>query len=207
MTSLAIIPIVSLDDSDENATVQNLRHACETFGFFYLQGHGVGSEEIETVMEQSKKLFALPTDVKKALSDPVMSRGYTAMEEETLDPKHQSRGDTKEGFYIGRDIPKEDPRYDPAKLRGPNQWPSKEVSPTLDCDEFQAIMVKYHERISQVAIRVVQLLALALELPRHYFDAYFQEPIASLRLLRYSATKSRPEDGVFACGAHTDYGM
>lgn len=27
-------------------------------------------------------------------------RGYTPLQEETLDPEHQSVGDTKEGFYI-----------------------------------------------------------------------------------------------------------
>lgn len=30
------------------------------------------------------------------------NRGYTPFAEETLDPEHQTRGDTKEGFYFGR---------------------------------------------------------------------------------------------------------
>ena len=40
-----------------------------------------------------------------------------------------------------------------------------------------------------------------------FFKKHFEQPIALLRLLHYSAEKSVPEEGVFACGAHSDYGM
>ena len=48
------------------------------------------------------------------------------MANETLDPSNQSEGDTKEGIYIGQEIPadSEDAKL---PLHGPNQWP-REVS-------------------------------------------------------------------------------
>lgn len=35
----------------------------------------------------------------------------------------------------------------------------------------------------------------------------FDNAVATLRPLHYSREASRPEEGVFGCGAHTDYGM
>jgi isopenicillin N synthase-like dioxygenase len=129
------VPSIRLDDDED--PVPALRKACVEIGFFYLEGHGLGTEELKRVFEESRKLFELPLEEKRRLSDHVLSRGYTAMQEETLDPAVQTEGDTKEGYYIGREIPEDDPRYDPKKLRGPNQWPSKDV---LVLPDFQSVM-------------------------------------------------------------------
>jgi len=193
------IPTIRLGDPD---TVAALRSACIHVGFFYLEDHGIETNFFKRVFEESRKLFALPINEKEALSDKIMSRGYTAMQEETLDLATQTEGDTKEGYYIGRDIPASDPRYDPAKLRGPNQWPSNDVLP-----EFQSTMEEYLNLLSAIGMQVVQLLAVALGLEETYFDKYFQEPITTLRLLHYEERESNPEEGIFACGAHSDYGI
>mmetsp|Transcript_18253 Transcript_18253/g.44085 ORF Transcript_18253/g.44085 Transcript_18253/m.44085 type:complete len:319 (-) Transcript_18253:98-1054(-) len=193
------IPTIDLNDPD---VVNNLRDACRDVGFMYLVGHGISKDEIDNVFLESKKLFALPTNVKESLTDKSMSRGYTAMEEETLDPAHQSQGDTKEGYYIGRDIPPTSARYDPKKLRGPNQWPDLETLP-----EFQSTMLSYHRSASQVAMNLVRLLAQTLDLPSSHFDEDFDEPVATLRLLHYAQRQSQPDKGIYACGAHTDYGI
>ena len=124
------------------------------------------------------------------------------MEEETLDPSVQKKGDTKEGFYIGTEITKGDSRFDPSKLRGPNQWPDRSQLPN-----FRSTMEDDFEKISSVGFQVVRLLALALGLDEDYFDSAFQEPMAALRLLHYAKEESKPEDGIYACGAHSDYGM
>jgi isopenicillin N synthase-like dioxygenase len=69
-------------------------------------------------------------------------------------------------------------------------------------------MERYFEQVSTVAFRLVQLLALAVGLEdEHYFDDSFQNPMAALRLLHYSTEVSIPQHGVYACGAHSDYGM
>ena len=79
------------------------------------------------------------------------------MEEETLDPKNQSQGDTKEGYYIGRDVPTHDPRYNPSKLSAPNIWPREGLE---NCDQFKLIMERYHSESTKVSLQVVRLLAL-----------------------------------------------
>ena len=54
-----------------------------------------------------------------------------------------------------------------------------------------------------------RLLALALGLPDGFVDepGRFDAPQLFLRLLRYAPEPSAPHAGVFAAGAHTDYGM
>ena len=223
----ALLPIIRLEDGDDADTTtstttttttqqqqqqqqlaQKLRSTCIDIGFFYLEGHGIEESLMEQVMHQTKLLFQLSADSKKALMDNVLSRGYTAMGEETLDPVRQTQGDTKEGFYIGPEISKSDSRYDPAKLRGPNQWPSPTQTPDMkDCPAFRTVMEEYFAQMCAVGLRTVQLIALALGLDKHYFDDNFSQPMAALRLLHYDAVKSRPEEGVYAAGAHSDYGM
>jgi isopenicillin N synthase-like dioxygenase len=210
------VPVIRLGGIDEIARAKKkasvaseLRSACVDVGFFYLQDHGIDPDLLRRVFQQSELLFDLHVEEKRRLSDPVLSRGYTAMEEETLDPAVQKRGDTKEGFYVGLDISASDPRYNPGKLRGPNQWPSPHTTSLKDCDAFRSTMEEYFAQMKALAFRVVQLLALALNLPETFFDGSFRddEVVASLRLLHYAPVESKPEDGIYACGAHSDYGM
>jgi isopenicillin N synthase-like dioxygenase len=201
-----MIPTIRLDDPDCHQVVRCLRQACVEHGFFYLEGHGIDPAFLEKVMQQSKLLFDLPLDQKMEIKDPVLNRGYTEFEEETLDPSKQTKGDTKEGFYIGKHTPENSPDYNPAHLKGPQPWPTCEND--LDCTLFKTTMQDYFEKASQVAFRLVQLLALAIGLEdEHYFDDSFQNPMALLRLLHYSKEPSFPQHGVYACGAHSDYGM
>lgn len=204
------IPVIDLFSANIPSTVATLRSACEKVGFFYVDNHGITPALLDSVLRQSRKLFALPTDEKRLLSDPTMSRGYTAMEEETLDPANQpTRGDTKEGYYIGRDVPKSHKDYNPAKLKGPNVWPTPDKC-TLskdDCDEFKEVMEEYFSRASDISFRLVRLIAQAIGLVKNHFDNKFVEQFATIRLLHYAAEKSRPQEGLYACGAHSDYGM
>mmetsp|Transcript_1134 Transcript_1134/g.1617 ORF Transcript_1134/g.1617 Transcript_1134/m.1617 type:complete len:247 (+) Transcript_1134:205-945(+) len=70
-------------------------------------------------------------------------------------------------------------------------------------------MTQYHTLASAISFRLVQCLALAIGLDNeHYFDEKFDNPIATLRLLRYATTiPSCPEQGIYACGAHSDFGI
>lgn len=68
-------------------------------------------------------------------------------------------------------------------------------------------MEDYHTKITNIALRVVKLIALALGLEESHFDDDFKEPMATLRLLHYAKRKSNPEEGIYACGAHSDYGI
>jgi isopenicillin N synthase-like dioxygenase len=68
--------------------------------------------------------------------------------------------------------------------------------------------VYYFQKVSATGFRVlVQLLALSLGLDNHCLDPHFTEPMAALRLLHYANEESKVTEGIFACGAHSDYGF
>lgn len=209
-----VIPTIHLGGAaadDHAETVAAVRKACSECGFFYVVPTGQSAINTAAVLEQSQQFFALPESEKRVVSDVKLTRGYTAMQEETLDPANQTAGDTKEGYYISmNDIPVEDPRYNPAKLAGPNQWPSSETCPSLkDPAKWKQVMQEYMDQVTQLSRQIVRLLAESLDLSPNYFDAFFRdsEALGALRLLHYAATPSQTETGLFACGAHTDYGM
>ena len=43
----------------------------------------------------------------------------------------------------------------------------------------------YFKELTQLGMRMLQLLALSLKLPRDFFNHKFENPILALRLLRY----------------------
>jgi isopenicillin N synthase-like dioxygenase len=206
-TITTYVPTVHIDGVDYRATVEAVRKACLESGFFYVKGHGI---EIESVLDQMKHFFDLPLLEKRAVTDATLTRGYTAMREETLDPTKQTVGDTKEGFYINvLDIAVDDPRYNPSKLAGPNQWPDPIKCPSMkDHENFKATMLNYMEQVMALTLSISRLIAESLGLPATFFDASLtKEPMATLRLLHYEATTSNTDAGIYACGAHSDYGM
>jgi len=203
------IPTIHLNCSDKVKEAKKLRLACTTVGFFYLESHGLARYQFTDVLAASREFFELPLEEKRCISDHEMTRGYTAMEEETLDPSNQTKGDTKEGFYIGQEIPKDHALYNPVKLAGPNVWPGECGSCSIsDHRKWKKIMQEYFSSCCDIGFRLQRLIALSLDLDEKFFDPHFTNyPLTALRLLHYSSEESKPELGVFACGAHSDYGM
>ncbi|EWM20785.1 Isopenicillin N synthase [Nannochloropsis gaditana] len=198
----AALPIVDLAAPEEAPRI--LYDACRDFGFFYLINHGVPQALIDDMLTESKAFFSLPLDEKEKVSvrHNKINRGYTAFEEETLDPTRQTRGDTKEGFYLGREVAMESEEARSFPLHGPNVWPDPVKLP-----RWRPVMNAYFTALSSLGLRTVRLLLRALGLPEHHLDDTFTRPMAALRLLHYSTQASNPSEGVYAAGAHTDYGM
>ncbi|KAJ4895064.1 2-oxoglutarate (2OG) and Fe(II)-dependent oxygenase superfamily protein [Raphanus sativus] len=193
---------IDLADHDLHRSVVSLKQACLDSGFFYVINHGINEEFMEDVFEQSKKFFALPLEEKMKVLRNEKHRGYTPVLDEILDPENQVNGDHKEGYYIGIEVPKDDPDYD-KPFYGPNPWPDSDVLP-----QWRETMEKYHQEALRVSKDIGRLLALALDLDANYFDTpeMLGKPIATMRLLHYQGV-SDPSQGIYACGAHSDYGM
>lgn len=200
----ASIPAIDLSSYEtESAAASEVRRACESVGFFYLQGHGVSTRALNEAFEYSRRFFALPIDQKRGIlaSLSTKNRGYTPMAEETLDVNNQSVGDQKEGLYFGREVLL-DSLDASLPLHGPNLWPSEEVIPG-----FRKVIETYIGELNALAFRLLRLFSLALGLDASALDSKFHPPMTFLRPLRYAPVKSSPEEGVFGAGAHSDYGM
>jgi isopenicillin N synthase-like dioxygenase len=191
------VPVIDLSGPQDDV-VKAVQSACSTSGFFLIQNHGVPEDVIARSFEENKKFFALPEEQKAKIKVNEMNRGWNPMQQESLDPKNQSEGDTKEGLYIGREVPAETA----GPMQGPNQWPSPDLLP-----DYRPAVTAYFDAVSAVGRRLLHLLALGLGLPPTWFDDKFEKPIALLRPLHYSGRVSVPDAGVYGCGSHTDWGM
>ncbi|KAL1219798.1 2-oxoglutarate-dependent dioxygenase 33 [Cardamine amara subsp. amara] len=193
---------IDLTNDDLHHSVVSLKQACLDCGFFYVINHGIKEEFMDDVFEQSKNFFALPVEEKMKVLRNEKHRGYTPVLDEILDPENQLHGDHKEGYYIGIEVPKDDPHRD-MPFYGPNPWPDADVLP-----KWRETMEEYHQEALRVSKAIARLLALALDLDVDYFDRteMLGKPIATMRLLHYQGI-SDPSKGIYACGAHSDYGM
>ena len=71
---------------------------------------------------------------------------------------------------------------------------------------FESISNTYYALIETLCVRLQQIFAIALGLPRAYFDPTSNRHFSSLRYVYYPALKARASPGQLRAGAHTDYG-
>ncbi|GMI76399.1 hypothetical protein like AT4G16770 [Hibiscus trionum] len=153
MSDALQLPVVDLSSPDCLSTANSIRQACIDYGFFYLVNHGVDEELVKKVFEQSGKFFSLPVEDKMKLVRR-NHRGYTTLNTIKLDSTSSStKGDTREGFYIG-------PPADDL-----NQWPLEE-----DLPSWRSTVETYYRKVESVGTKLLSLIALSLKLDEDFFE-------------------------------------
>ena len=92
------LPVIDLAGG-EDRVVQDLCAACADNGFFYLSGHGIPEELMDSVLAQAAAFFRQPDTCKLTVgpnSEGPKFRGYSPYRAIALDPKRQQGGDTRE---------------------------------------------------------------------------------------------------------------
>ncbi|CEQ42018.1 SPOSA6832_03789 [Sporobolomyces salmonicolor] len=201
--------------AQDRATAQAFVENAETVGFFYVRGweRVVPKALVESVFEYhegeglnsqaargragwpsssgayegslsvwvllaNKRFFDLPQGIKDSLAytSSKANRGYLAFGRE-------------ETFEIGNDC---DPQY-------PEHWPKEE-----DLPGFKETINRFHLLCDELHLRIMSLLALALNLPKNYFVPSISSRSACLRLLHYPPARRHGSNS--RLGAHTDFG-
>ncbi|NJO78642.1 MAG: isopenicillin N synthase family oxygenase [Cyanobacteria bacterium RM1_2_2] len=185
--SRAEIPIIDFsafstaDRATQLKVAAQINQACQTFGFFYLHQTGVSAIQIDQTFAQTKAFFDLPLALKTQVSrSPETNCGYLPLASERLNPARL--GDLKEAFNIGDHT----------------LWPTEP-------SQFRPVVELFYQTcIQQVALPLLQALALALQLPDTFFiDRHGKNFF--LRLLHYPAVEQAAANQLRA-GEHTDYG-
>lgn len=201
-----MIPVIDLAEALQpggarRAVVADaLRRAAMSSGFFYASNHGVSPEQVARQFDLARRLFEVPQATRVALDmkrSPTM-RGFENLGAQTLDAG--ARPDVKESFYCGMAYPDDHP-YVVAGYQtyGHNQWPP-------ELPDAPAICEAYIQTMLALSRRLMQLLALSLDLPEDYFDGTSESPMLTLRMLRYPPHPEDADERTFGAGAHTDWG-
>ncbi|MCX7596552.1 MAG: isopenicillin N synthase family oxygenase [Fischerella sp.] len=196
------IPIINFslfnngDTTTKQIVAEQIYQACHEIGFMYLQNHGMSQNLIEQVFTQSKNFFNLPLEAKQqfAWSDEYSNQGYVGIERERLNPNKP--GDLKEAFNVS----KQDTKTFSA-------FPSLSVTASFPASPVQnPSILAFYQACTEVAERILQAFALALQLPEDFFANNHNEQNHTLRLLHYPPIQQPPQPGQVRAGEHSDYG-
>lgn len=163
--------------------------ACREVGFFAVCGHGVPSALLDGAFAASRAFFALDAADKQALAIDKLghNRGYVGFGAEALDEKRGA--DQKEAFNL---------IWTDERVRPPNAWPP--------IDGWRPRVQAYFDAVLAAGRRLHAAFAIDLGLAENFFDDKLNQPLATLRLLRYPSPANTAGDEGIGAGAHTDYG-
>jgi len=193
------IPIIDLEayfktgsDDELNVVAEKLRTACEQTGFFSIVGHGISSQELDTMFDQIRQFHAMPIDYKNTvLMDkpgwPIGGMGYLPLKNRKLPAR--ATGNVNEAFIV---------KCDDKISLSDNQWPDQQALPT-----FRHQVEHYANQMVSLGMRMLPIYARALDMPNDYFNEAFDKPLYRLRMTHYPAVALEPENA-FGIAPHVD---
>ncbi|XP_068169911.1 uncharacterized protein [Antennarius striatus] len=169
-----------------------MKTAFTDVGFVFLKNTGITHEEVERVLDASKKFFLQPDEKKQPFSRRSFSihenHGWVSCEKERLNPNRP--GDLKEAYNICSVLPD-------------IKWPSA---------EFQELHASFFLRCQELSLRVLTVMAHSLDLdPDVFLSAHHflgtDKNSSALRTLYYPPVDSeKVKEEQVRCGEHSDYG-
>jgi isopenicillin N synthase-like dioxygenase len=198
-----MIPIIDLG-RDKASVAADMHRACRETGFFYVTNHGVPKALIDAQFDAAKAFFDLPVDEKVGLhmKNSPSSAGYEPVGEQILDSQDGKKGavDLKESFYCGEELADADP-WAQRRIRsfGHNQWPA-------GLPLFREQNVAYRAAVLVLGARILERMALSLDLDESWFKQFYDHPYGTLRMIKYPPQPDNAGFNQIGAGAHTDWG-
>jgi isopenicillin N synthase-like dioxygenase len=201
------LPIINLSKlslaNGKTGELKLLDNACRKIGFFYLVGHGIEKSLMNQMLDESRKFFHQPQNVKDLIimdKKNNIGRGYQRIEDnitlnvpdyhEAIDFIKDDETQISDTISASQDA-KQNFKF---KRTGKNLWPK---NPPL-----RKLYEVYIQKMINVGNQLLPALAKGLDLPTDYFDSYFSNPYWIMRTIYYPPYS----DHKIGCGEHTDYG-
>ena len=182
----------------ERESAERIGVACREWGFFTIAGHGVEDSVIQELLRGSRAFFGDARSGVEKEETHGMHRGGRALRGYFAAGAELTSGvpDLKEGIYLGREDADSDEARAGRALHGSNVLLGKEGA-------------AYCDAMAPVAAAVLRGVALALDLPKHFFrdEVCSPRPLELLRVFRYPPPKTVEERKAWGVGQHTDYGL
>uniref|UniRef100_UPI0031382285 isopenicillin N synthase family dioxygenase n=1 Tax=Ferrovibrio terrae TaxID=2594003 RepID=UPI0031382285 len=212
MAVLDYVPLIDIapfrlgDAAARRQVAAEIDRACREIGFFIITGHGIDAADLDAMRSVTRGFFTQPLADKLKIAPPRGQkgiRGFRAVGDESLSYSlgEAAPPDLKETFRIGHVQPGQDAYAERAKASyyAPNLWPQRPA-------EFRTTWTKYYRQMDQLAALLMQMFAVALDLPDSFFASKIDRHISHLQANLYPAQPDAPLPGQLRAGAHTDYG-
>lgn len=177
-----------------------MRHACETIGFYFVEGHGISQSLVDETFAAVARFHAQPLDAKMALKANTHNIGYMPIKGSVTRSSRVNANtmpNLNESFFVKRDLAADHPDVVSGKrFRGANQWPQ-------GVPGFRQTIVEYCDTLEALALSLMPVYAAALDLPEGIFDAPFADPQYALRMAHYPPAPDL-QDNEFGSAPHTD---
>ena len=188
------IPLVDLNkfisgtDAEKKSFVEELGHAFQEFGFVGVVNHGIPKALVSRFYDESKSFFSQPVEVKEKYEVKGLAgqRGYTSFGKEHA--KHTNVGDLKEFFQIGQTVPSDHP----LKAEYPDNVKVSEIP------DFSKTGDELYRSFEASGAKLLQAIALYLELDEHYFDSHVHNGNSILRSIHYPPITHEPKSAIRA---------
>lgn len=202
------VPVLDLADyfaGDEAALPglgEELRQALETVGFFCITGHGIDDGLIARVYAEAARFHALPLDEKLKIPMSASNTGYVPLAggiSRASEVETATRPNQNAAFFMKRERTPDDPDVIAGTPhRGLNQWPD-------GLPGYRETLIEYFDAMEAMAQRLLPVYAVALALPKNFFDAYFDPAQITLRLSHYPP--GLVDENQYGLAPHTDSGF
>jgi len=202
------LPVIDLGPFRRESTPEErmrvaraVRAACIDIGFFYVTGHGFTPRELDAVLTEGRKFFALPLAEKmKVLSQNVDMPGFVRTGGIDPEKNRDKVVDIKERFSLTRELKTgEQPRSD--SRVGRTQWPARDLLPA-----FEPTMRDYVARLESVTTALNHVFALSLGLAEDFFDPLYGRPDMTLTFNFYPPVDpAKLQATQWSFSPHADY--
>ncbi len=200
----AQLPVIDLsglmtgDPDDKRSVARALGDAARTSGFFYITNHGVCESLIEDLFAASRAFHGKPRSYKMKYWSGFTThhRGYVPLEENGASfPK---RINFNEAWDMSYEAPADHPDY-LAKWRmtGPNIWP--------DLPGWKETVSTYYDAVFALGLKLLDALAIELEVDAAELTRHINNPTSQLRLLRYVENDMPATKDFVGIDAHSDF--
>lgn len=194
--SVDLRDFLSEDPSRKQKFVTQIGKAYEEIGFVALKGHFLDDQLVQKLYEEIRQFFNLPLETKQQYEIPGIGgqRGYVSFGKEHA--KGRKEGDLKEFWHFGQYV-ENNPKLEAAY---PKNVEVKELP------DFNSTGKEAYQMLEKTGVYVLRALALYLDLPESYFDAFVKNGNSILRPIHYPPITSEPLNAVRAA-AHGDINL
>jgi len=191
---------VTASPDEKKSLGRTVDEICRQTGFLAITGHGIPDETIARAWNSARAFFDLPVEKKLAVKMRYEGYpyGYSPLQSEALAKSkgEETPPDIKESFNIGPlTVPPHTGNEPFADFRyATNVWPSEPAG-------FERAWSDYYRALGALAGKIMQVFAVALNLPENFFDATVDDPISAVRALNYPHQNVAPKPGQLRAGA------